>query len=219
MKLITLPKLRLGQLQTVGESSLNICQNIPDIAPEWTKANSSFAAFKEGMLKDQASAESKRKLDLKRDQIVSGFMKAADAEENFPNDNEQIKKTLEKLLKIKNKYGLNIVRLRRDEETSSIDNLLADIAQINTTSLASTGLLRWIPVLKDANDEYKQASQEYISDSTDADAILAASTLAPVLETDLEEMYFMLFAAIKRNPTDALKKAYADLEKLIESVK
>lgn len=219
MKILKLPLYRLGQLQTVGDSSVDICEGIPEIAPELAKAKVSLAAFKQGMLKDKASAEEKRELDLKRDRIVSGFMNVVYEEQKFPNEDQLIIDSHADLLKIVKKYGRKIIRLPRAEETAAIDNLLADIAELDVTPLTITGIPRWIPFVESANEEYRQAAKEYISDSTDADAKASASSLAPALEDDLEEMYTMLFATIKRTPTDALKKAYAELETLIDSMK
>ena len=48
----------------------------------------------------------------------------------------------------------------------------------------------------------------------EADAIKAASILAPALEDALEELFTRLFAAIMLSPGDALQKAYAELETL-----
>ena len=219
MKVITLPGLRLGQLQTVSESSLDICKGIPEVAPETANVKRAFAAFKAGMLKDKASAAEKGKLDEERDDVVSGFMNVVIEQQKFPNKDAAIMTAHAALLKIVNKYGLNITRLRRAEETSSIDNLLADIAQVDITPLTPTGITRWIPVIEAANVAYKKAAKAYISDSTDAAATKAAGILAPALEDALEDMYIMLFAAIKRTPSDALKKAYGDLETLIDSMR
>lgn len=117
------------------------------------------------------------------------------------------------------KYGVKIGRLPRDEETAAIDNLLADIAQMDVTPLLPTGIPRWIPAIKAANGEYKKAAKEYISDSTNAAATKAASILAPALEEALEDLYTMLFATIKRTPSDDLKKTYGDLETLVDSMR
>jgi hypothetical protein len=218
MKLITLPGLRLGQLQTVSESSLDICKGIPEIAPETGNVKRSLTAFKEGMLKDKASAEEKGKLDINRDLIVSGFMNVVLEEQKFPNKDVAIVATHAALLKIVKKYGFNIIRLRRAEETAAIDNLLADIAQMDITPLTPTGIPRWIPVIEAANEEYKLAAKEFISDTTDTGFTKSASSLAPALEEALEDLYTMLFVTIKRSPSDALKKAYGDLETLIDSM-
>lgn len=219
MKILTLPDLRLGQLQTVGETSIDICKDITEIAPELLIVNSSFDAFIQGMLRDKASAEKKRILDQSRDHKVSGFMNVVFEEKKFPNEDASVINAHSELLKIVNKYGLKIIRLPRDEETAAIDNLLADIAQMDVTPLAATGILRWIPTIKTANIEYKKEAKAYISESSDTASTKSASDLAPALEDALEDLYLMLFATIKRTPTDVLKKAYADLETLINSMK
>ncbi len=218
MELLTLPDLRLGQLQTVGESSIDICKDFTELAPELVKVNGSFDTFRQGMLRDKASAEKKRELDLSRDHKVSGFMNVTFEEKKFPNKDEAVLNTHKKLLKIINNYGRKITRLSRAEETAAIDNLLADIAMMDVTPLVPTGIPRWIPEIATANEEYKKAAKEYIDDSTDDDAIKSASSLAPALEDDLDDLYAMLYATIKRTPSKELKKAYAKLEKLIDSI-
>ena len=219
MKLLTLPRLRLGQLQTVGETTLTISKNLAELAAARRDVQSALIPFKEGMVKDAASAEQKRELDLKRDHRVSGFFSAVLAERKFPNVDKAVLKSHADLLKIVNKYGKNIIRLSRDEETSAIDNLLADINQIDVAPLATTGITRWLPAIEAANKEYKVAAKTYISDSVEADAIKAASILAPALEDALEKLFTRLFATIMLSPTDALKKAYAELETLVESMR
>lgn len=219
MKLLTLPDLRLGQLQTVGESSIDICKDFTELAPELAKVNASFADFKAGMSRDKTTAEKKRKLDKSRDHKVSGFSNVVFEEKKFPNKDEAILSSLKDLLKIVNNYGRKITRLSRAEETAAIDNMLADIAKIDVTPLIPTGIPRWIPEIAKANEEYKKGAAEYIDGSTEDDVIKSASNLAPALEDDLEELYAMLYATIKRTPSKELKKAYAKLEKLIDPMR
>lgn len=183
------------------------------------KVNASFEAFLKGMLKDRTSAEKKRKIDKTRDHQVSGFMKVVFEENHFPNKDAAVITSHTELLKVVNKYGLKIIRLSRIEETTAIDNMFADIDKIDITPLIPTGITRWIPVIEASNAAYKGAAYTYISDSTQVASTKSATDLAPALEHDLEELYAMLYATIKRTPSDVLKKAYAELETLIDSVK
>jgi hypothetical protein len=219
MKLFTLPGLRLGQLQTVGDSSIKICTDFTELAPELAKVKASFADFKDGMSRDKTTAEIKRALDVSRDHKVSGFSNVVFEEKKFPNKDEAILSSHKDLLKIVNNYGRKITRLSRAEETAAIDNMLADIAKIDFTPLIPTGIPRWIPEIAFANEEFKKGAAAYIDGSTEDDAIKSASDLAPALEQDLNELYAMLYATIKRTPSEELKKAYAKLEKLIDSMR
>ena len=217
MKLIILPRLRLAQLQTITETTLSICKNLTQLASEILSVKNIFTPFKAGMLKDKVSAEEKGKLDQVRDQRVTGFFGAVYAEDKIGNDDPAILASYAELLKIADKYGPNIRRLPRDEETAAIDNLLAEINRIDISPLVPTGLPRWIPSLAAANNAYRIASAKFISDSTDADSTEAASIQAPELVVALEELYTNLFAVITLTPSDELKKAYAELENLVDS--
>ena len=146
-------------------------------------------------------------------------MNVVNEEQKFPNDDEKIVNAQAELLTIVKKYEHRIIRFPRAEETAAIDNLLADIAQMDVKPMLQTGIPRWIPAIEAANEDYKQAAKEFISDRKDAGFIESASSLAPALEEALEDLYTMLFATIKRTPNDALKKAYGDLETLIDSMR
>lgn len=219
MKLITLPRLRLGQLQAITESTLTICKNLAQFASSILGVENAFVPFKAGMLKNNASGEKKGKLDQTRDKRVTGFFGALDAEEKIENDDPAILASYVELVKIADKYGPSIRRLPRDEETTAIDNLLAEIAKIDITPLVPTGIPRWIPSLEATNNGYRDASSEFISDSVEADSTEAASIQAPELIDALEKLYLKIFASIALTPNDELEKAYAELETLVDSMR
>lgn len=171
------------------------------------------------MTKDKASAEKKRELDQTRDTRLSGFFAVVSAEEKFDNEDDIILNSYTQLLIIANKYGQKIRRLPRDEETVTINNMHADIAQIDITPLVPTGIPRWIPKIEAANTANKDAAADYLTDSVEADAIQAASDLAPELEDSLNKLFATLFANITLTPNDELEKAYAKLVTLIDSVR
>jgi hypothetical protein len=219
MDLLTTPKLRLGQLQSLGESSIDYCDGLTEIEPEWAKANSSYIAFKASMTKVRVTAKKKRALDVSRDRKVTGFMNVTEEERKYDHDDKVILKALEALLIVEKNYGTKITRFSRAEETSAIDNLLTDVAMLDLTPLLATGIPRWVPKIEAANEAYKDADEDYNTDSTDETEANSAGSLAPALEHDLNELYAMLYAAIKRTPTPELIKAYAKLEILIDSLK
>ncbi len=170
------------------------------------------------MTKDQASAEDKFRLDKKRDKFISGFMSDVNAEEKFPNEDAAILQSLGALLKIVKKYDFKITRLSYYEETVAIDNMLSDIGQIDISPLEAIGIPRWIPVIAEANKEFIDATTKFVSDSNEASAMQAASKLVPALEDALEELYAQMFSVIRTSPTDQLRKAYGELEILINSM-
>ena len=209
----------MAQLQTVGDSSVEICKPIPEVEPAVSLVETALADFKEGMLKDKASAAQKKVLDLIRDRLLSGFMYDVKAEQLFPYEDETEKEALTDLLHIVNKYGTGVGRLPLNEETAVIDNLLTDVEDLELTPLQPSGVLRWIPLLKDANSAFKAASQEYLTDSVRDMEEASASERAPVLVDALEALYAKLFAHIQLSPTESLTKAYAELEELVDSAR
>lgn len=219
MKLIKLPRLRLAQLQSLAVNTLIMCKNLVQFAASLLGIENTLKAFKEGMQKDEASAERKSELDQIRDSRLSGFFAVVFAENKFPNEDETVLNAYEKLLKIARKYGPGIRRLPRDEETIMIDNMLEEIGEIDLAPLEVTGIPRWIPTIAAANSEYKEEATEYISDSVESDSTETASKHAPVLEEALEKLYTEIFATITLSPSKELKKIYAKFEKLIDSMK
>lgn len=219
MVIIKIPKMKMAQLQTVGDSSIKICEPIPEVEPAVNQVKTALAAFKEGMLKDKASAAKKRELDLIRDKLLSGFMHDVKAEQLFPYEDETEKETLTDLLHLVNKYGARVIRLPQHEETAVIDNLLTNVEELEHSSLQSSGVLRWIPLLKEANNAFKAASQEYLTDSVRDMEEASASERAPALIDALEALYAMLFAHIRISQSESLINAYAKLEELIDSVR
>jgi len=216
MEIINLPRLRVNQLQTLCENSLQICEPLTEIAQAVNNVKTARDAFSAGMLKDHA-ASGKKELDTVRDTLVSGFIKAVRAEQLFPHSDETAKTALKAMVLAVNKYGKNISRLPYDEESAAIDNLVADVEATDLTPLDGTGLTRWIAPLKTANSQFKATVQEYVSDLAEVSQTEAAYTLAPALVDALEGMFTMLFAHIKINPTEQLTMAYAELEQLVNS--
>ncbi|MBN2639495.1 MAG: hypothetical protein JXR65_10480 [Bacteroidales bacterium] len=216
MEIINLPRLRVNQLQTLCENSLKICEPIVEIASATEKVKAASDAFATGMLKDKAFS-GKKELDLLRDELLSGLIKSVHAEQQFPHEDAAAKAVVNSLVQAVNKYGTKIKRLPFDEETAAIDNLLADLATIDFLPLNGSGLSRWIEPLKTANNEFKTAVQEYVSDLAEVSQTEAAYILAPALIDALEGMYTLLYANLKINPTDQLNTAYAELEQLVNS--
>jgi hypothetical protein len=219
MKLIIVPRLRLTLLQTLTEATIKICKNIFSLSASLVLVEDALNSFKKGMVKDPASAKGKKRLDYHRDEYVTGFMGNVQSEQKFPHQDLALLKVLAELLEVVKKYGLNIKRLRVDQETAAIDNMMADIADLDITPLEPTGLTRWIPVVEQANADYKEAASDFISDTTESANTLAATLQAPQLEDTLEGFYAMAFAQLKMSPTEELSKAYAELETLVDSMK
>lgn len=219
MKLIVTPRLRLAQLQTFAESTITICQDIPSLETARITVTNVLEKLKKGMIRDQASADKKQQLDNIRDKYNSGFFAAIDSESLFPHNDQQAIQTITDLNSLTNKYGYKLNRWSYDEETAQIDNMLADITKIDLSPLNGTGIARWIPLLQEANNSFKSATSEYISDSAEVSTSAAAGSYALELKKALDNLFTILFALATLDPSEELITAYNELETLVEAQK
>lgn len=214
MEIISIPQLRLAQLQTLAERTLTIVKPITSLADPTVKVQAALDQFKEGMLKE-TTASDKKTLDKTRDGLISGFMFAIKSEEYYPSATAETQTVLEQLKKILETYGFTVNRLSYDEQTAAIDNMLAEAEKIDLTGLEYFS--RWIPHIKAANENFKSASKDYL-ESTVSDATTeSASAAAPTLITELENLYTFLFAYATVSATDELVQAYQQLTALVDS--
>jgi hypothetical protein len=217
MKEITLPRLRNQQLQTLTDSSINICKDITEITPERQKVETLFGQLKMGIQKEQAIGIDKRAFDNSRDNFIRGFFNNLEAELAFPHTQEAVLEGLSNINTVANKYGKQMTSLSYDEETAAVDNLLEDIEALDLQVLDGNSVMRWIPVIKTSNSDFKQISKEFIQKGTAADQIESASALAPVLVKALEDMYAKLNAHIVISDNESLKTTYLELSNLVDS--
>lgn len=216
MDILNLPRLRNKELQSVAEETLRICDNIEEVKPALGKVIPLLDAFKQGMLKEQASAADKSTIDKERDRLLSGFMKDLKAEQYFPHQEPTTVQALKNVMPIVEKYGTQITRLTYNEETIAIDNLITEWKQTDTSAL-NDGITRWIPLIENANNSFKSANATYISNQVKADATDSASDLVPSLRTSLEGVYTLLYAHTKITASETILTAYQELDKLLES--
>lgn len=217
IELLTLPRLRNHQLQTVSENSINICAGISQLEAPLTKVTEELDKFKIGMTKEKASAVNKKELDTDRDNLTANFVRSVNAESNFPYSDPAKKDTMKQLLKVVHSYGLKITRLSYNEESAALDNFINDVKKIDLAPLSETGLARWIPLIENANNSFKSAVREYINDTSNTSLIESASAAAPGLMDALDGLFSMLYAYIKTDGSDELKKAYTQLQTLLDS--
>ena len=216
MELINLPRLRHKELQSVAESTLRICANISEAQPALAKVNTHLEAFKQGMLKEQASAADKSELDKQRDRLLSGFMQNLKAEKYFPHQDKDVVEVLDQIAQVTRKHGPRITKLSYSEETSAIDNLLTEIGKIDTEVL-DTSITRWIPLIQSTNNDFKSVNSSFISDRAKATNMDSATDLAPLLHESIEGFLTLLFAHTKITATEPILTAYRELEIVIKS--
>lgn len=214
IKMISIPRLKLAQLQTLTESALSIASPIALVADQIAETQTVFDDFKEGLLKDQAASD-KKTLDQTRDKLISGFMLGVKAENNFGHDDAGILTTLREVTRVADKYGTAIIRLSYNEQSARVDNMLEELSRIDLTNVPTVS--RWIDPIRDANENFKVASTDYVKEIASTTQFASASTIAPDLLNKLEGLFTLLFAYAQVSPTEELTKTYAVLSTLVDS--
>ena len=219
MKIISLPRLRLSNLQTLTLRLLEFCKGITQINEQTQKVEACFAPFSESMTKEEASAADKQELDKVRDNLISGFFRDVSAELHFPHELPETVTAVSELHALLQKYGGRMIRQPLDMETATVINLLTEVEQLNLTALNGEGLLRWPPLIKEANNKFIEASNTYISDTVESAELEAASKLAPTLIEAIEDLFKKLYAHVLISEDSQLTKLHTQLEELVESFK
>lgn len=214
IRMISIPRLRLAQLQTLTESSLRIATPITEVATQVADVQAAYDKFLEGIQKDQAASD-KQTLDKTRDRLISGFMLDVRAEDNFPHDDAALLTTIKEVRRITDKYGLAINRLPYDEQSAQVDNLLGEIEKIDMTNLPK--ISRWAEPIRTANDAFKSASTDYIKEVVASSQMESASAVAPDLLTKLEGLFTLLFAHAQVTPSEELTQAYLELSASVDT--
>ncbi|WP_289053973.1 DUF6261 family protein [Carboxylicivirga marina] len=216
MEIIHFPRLRNKELQTVGENSLQICNGIPEVKPAYDKASSTLSTFVKGMQKDKNVGQSKKSYDRKRDTYTSAFIYNVKYEMSYEHNVEDTA-LVTALNNIIGKYA-GIARLPYNEQTAATDNMLDEVQVVLSGNESLPHLSRWIPLIDDANNEFKAVSSDYIKSSVDLKETDAASLIAPQLAEDLENLFTLMYAHAKIGSNANVISAYKELEVLIDSV-
>lgn len=218
MELITLPKMRINQMQAFAEKCITICKPFKALAPAIKAVENVYESFVESMQKDKASEYDKKEFDRKRDAILTGFYGAIRSEKNFPHTDSNAIETLETLVDAAFKYGTKVSKLSYDEETATIDNILSEVKNLDLSALKDTGLSRWIPLLEQTNKDFKDVASKFAKDSSNAAVISAAVKKAPELEVTLEKLFALMFSHITISQHANMIKAYNEISLLRDSL-
>ncbi len=214
MDIISIPKLKLGQLQSLTESTLQITEPIAAIASVRLEVETAFKTFVTGMKKEGATSD-KKALDTTRDNLTSGFFLSVKAEEYHPNDDPAIRETMSELRKLAVDPGFRVTKLPYAEETAALDNLVARLKELDLSPLPH--LLRWVTLIETANENFKKGSQAYLEELVDEASVDSASEISTELLQQLENLYTMLFAHAKVSGEEPMIRAYAELSELVNS--
>lgn len=215
IELITLPRLRTKQLQSVAEKSIDACKPLQELQPAIAQLTEKLTLLKAGMVKQEASASEKANLDKKRDKLISGLFYQIKSEAYFPHENAEEK--LQSLQSFQKKYGFAINRLPLDEQTATVDNMLAEAETLKLDNFAGGRIQHWFPLILEANNDFRAASGEYVSEKVNAQGTDSASDVAPQLVEALELLIKSAFGLALLSGTPESKKAYQELEVIINS--
>lgn len=215
MQMITVPKLRMAQLQTFTEGILKTTADLTEVAPQVAEVNSKLQVFLDGMTKATASSN-KFVLDRTRDELNSGFFKGVESEQLFPHAPE-VASVLQQVVGIASRYGFGLNRLSYDEQTAQTDNMIKALEELDLTQLPN--LSRWLAPIQAANTEFKSISEAYYKDLTAAGETSAASNAAPALTDAINALFTMLFAHVQISGSETLTTAYKELITQVEAFK
>lgn len=216
MDIIHIPRLRNRELQTVGENSLRICSEITEVKPAYDKANATLESFIKGMQKEKLDGQQKSVYDKKRDKYTAGFINNIKYEKNFNHTDENAAVVVD-LNNVISKYT-GVTRLPFNEQTAATDNMLQEVKTVIGNNESFPNLTRWIPLIEETNNEFKEASSDLIKDKANLKETDAASEIVPQLTDDLQKLYTLMFAYAQIGSNDSIVKAYKELEVLIDSV-
>jgi len=217
MELLSLPRLRMGELQSLAENAVKICKPLAELKTDIANVELKLASFAESMRRAPASASEKAELDKTRDLLLSGLFHSIKADSYYPYPNDTQKELSAKLKDIEKKYGFKTKHLPIKEETAAIDNLLADIKSLNPKALEQSNADRWVNLLKEANENYKQSELGYISEQASASDINTATDSAPELAEAIEKLCLKVFSFAQISDKKAFGAAYSQLSQLVAS--
>ncbi len=212
--MISIPRLRMAQLQTLTESAIALVTPIAIVSDQVAVVQAEFDKFKESLQKDQAASD-KKTMDQARDRLISGFMFDVKAEDNYPHDDTTVLTAVQDVRRIADRYSMGVNRLPYNEQSAQVDNMLGELAKVDATSIPT--ISRWLDPIRTANEDFKNASTEYVKDVAATAQLPSASAVAPDLLNALEGLFTLVVAHAQVSPTDELQEAYLQLTTLVDT--
>ena len=214
--LLSIPRLRLMQLHALAESSLDLTAAFAELTEQRTKVQEAYQLFKAGLKKNQASAKEKAQLDHERDALFYGMKYELKGELAYPLHNEVSQNVFKALLSAVHKYGSNLPKLPQNEESMALSSFLDVVKDI--PALENTHIYRWIPLLEEANNAFREASGEYLHNKSTAIDVSSASESAPELKKALEQLYVKMFAHLHVSDNPEMSRSYSQIKILIDQL-
>lgn len=217
MEIPSLPRVKHGELQSIVEGAIEICSGIGVLQPAMDRLLAISPAFKDAVLKIQASAEDKAGADYGRDFIYTGAYYYSKSLTYFTFPNSEANEVAQQVWEIFEDEGLGIIRLPYDEESSAIDNRIAKVKKLNLSPLADTLLPKFISYTEESNEAFKKLALKFNEDKTDASIVKAATALVPAVRMALEGLFMMLTTFTEFGSDEEVLKAYNRVGTLLDS--
>lgn len=216
--LVTPSRLKISQFQRLAEKVIIKCKPIVVLQSYAEIVEVSLKALIDGVHKEQIKYH-KKLYDYTRDFLGGALYDEVDVELKFPNHPEEVKAEIEKADVILTKYGREVFRKPYDQESIDIDNMLDELLGLNQELLEQTHIVRWIPLLTDANNSFKSISDSKIDDELMNDKVASASAVSTQLKNDLDALFVQLFSQARVTNDPALLEIEEYLTHLIAEMK
>ena len=219
MKHITLPRLRLNQLQSLCETALRVCNPLPGLEVPCEQLQQRYGQFKQSLEKSLVNS-SREAFDVSRDRTISGFEFHVKALRYFPNNSEAVNSALAQLEQLLSQHDPDMRSLPFDEESAAIDNYVADLKKFDFSPLADTQLERWVSAIENENQAFKQASEAWANHKVELEKMASPSAIAPELRRLLSNLFTVLVAMrLIQSGDEALQNAYIAITEQINGFK
>lgn len=217
MEILSVPNLTTKELQTFTTECVSLCKPVVLLASSIQKVEDTQTTYEEAMLKEKYTSVSKKDLDYTRDTYLSGMYQTIKCERIFPHEAEETVAAISDLWEIVSKHGMGIRKLTYNEETAAIDNLFKDINSMDSLASVSDSISKWFTIVQQANEDFKTAAKVFINESTAISDQDAASTVAPLLRSSLQDLLLDLYSYTRVEQSDELITVYAKVATLVGS--
>lgn len=217
--MVRVPQLRLGQLQLFSETLIKKCKPFEEVKSALEPAEALVTEFKEGMLKDKSVSIDKKELDAISDRLISGLSHNLKAELEFPQASNEAKIEQGKIEQIIDKFGTKITKYSYTDQPAAVDNMLTELGKVNLLVLGNSGIERWVPLIKEANENFKKATLQFVGEKTKNMEQDSASALAPELINALNKLLTIMFAFANIGANPELVKTYSEISVFTDTYK
>lgn len=217
MEIPTLPRVKIGELQTIMEGAIRICSEFEPLKPAMDTLLAISPEFNNAIIKEQASAEVKNVADEERDNRYSGLYYCSKSLIYYPFSSAEVQETAKQAWDILQDGGKGIIRLPFNEETAAIDSRIAKLRQLNLNVLQGTMFVEMLDLTDKANEKFKSMTLNYIEDKASTASAEAATHLIPQVREALEGLFMMLTTFSRFGNDEKMTIAYNEIVALLKT--